>query len=205
MKKAETLTFKLTLTGDPALDLANTVDWRTGDHPRELLNSYVDLVAWGQHTGLLAKREASRLLDEALRHPVLASRALGQALELREHLYRLFSAVVKGQQVKDSDLEFLNRSLPEAMSRLKIGRRNGGYDWTWSGEVALERVWWPVVRAAAELLTSGDLKGLRECPGEGCGWLFIDQSRNQSRRWCSMEVCGNRAKARRHYELTKKD
>ena len=62
---------------------------------------------------------------------------------------------------------------------------------------------WPVAWSAAELLAQGPLERIRECPGQDtCGWLFLDLSKNASRRWCDMRVCGNRAKARRHYERT---
>jgi predicted RNA-binding Zn ribbon-like protein len=76
-----------------------------------------------------------------------------------------------------------------------------GLAWDWAcAEDALDRVLWPVVHDAAGLLTSQELKRVKKCADERCGWLFFDTSRNHSRRWCSMESCGNRAKARRHYE-----
>ena len=62
---------------------------------------------------------------------------------------------------------------------------------------------WPIAHEAAELLTANELGRVRECPGPNCGWLFLDMSKNRSRRWCSMEVCGNAAKARRHYQRQK--
>jgi predicted RNA-binding Zn ribbon-like protein len=123
---------------------------------------------------------------------------------LRETLFRIFSAVTAGRQAEAADLESLNRSLSDALSRLRLNPAGEGYQWAWSGgEAELERVLWPVVRAAGELLTSERLNLLRQCPGDGCAWLFLDTSRNKSRRWCTMEVCGNRAKARRHYEQTR--
>jgi predicted RNA-binding Zn ribbon-like protein len=205
MKEAESVTFNLTLTGHLALDFANTVDWRGSEDPQELLKSYADLVSWGQHAGAIAKQEARQLLREALRRRGVANGVVDRAIELRETIFRIFSAAANGLEVDDSDLAYLNRKLSAAMPRLKIGRRDDKYDWEWSGEGALERILWPVVRAAAELLTSADLQDIRECPGAGCRWLFVDKSRNRSRRWCSMEVCGNRAKARRHYQHTRSE
>ena len=75
------------------------------------------------------------------------------------------------------------------------------YTWEWAKyDQDLDRPLWPVARTAADLLTSGRLDRVRECPGaDGCGWLFYDTSKNGSRRWCSMEGCGNVAKARRLY------
>ncbi|MCL6613391.1 MAG: CGNR zinc finger domain-containing protein [Firmicutes bacterium] len=82
---------------------------------------------------------------------------------------------------------------------------DGGFAWKWGGEgKALDRMLWPVVRSAAELLISGDRERVRECAAEGCGWLFLDASRNTRRKWCAMTSCGNRAKARRYYERKRK-
>ena len=196
--------FDLTLTGQVSLDLVNTVDWRTGSEPKELLNSYSDLLRWGRHTGLLKDQEARGLAMEAAKHPKKASAVLKRAHALRETLFRIFSAITDGRQADAADIESLNRSLSDALSRLRLRPTKEGCQWEWSGgDADLERVLWPVVRAAGELLTSESLNLLRQCPGEGCAWLFLDTSRNKSRRWCTMEVCGNRSKARRHYEQMK--
>ena len=75
------------------------------------------------------------------------------------------------------------------------------FSWTWDcNEEALDGVLWPVVRSAAELLTSEEAKLVRECASDTCTWLFVDRSRTHRRKWCDMAVCGNRAKARRHYQ-----
>jgi predicted RNA-binding Zn ribbon-like protein len=197
--------FELTLTGEVCLDLVNTLDWRASSAPGEQLGSYSDLVRWGRHTGALKEQEARGLASEATKHPKKASAVLQQALALRETLFRIFSAAAEGRQAEASDVEALNRSLSGALSRQRLQPEREGYRWEWreSGDVDLERVLWPVLRSAGELLTSEQLSLLRQCPGEGCAWLFLDTSRNRSRRWCSMEVCGNRSKARRHYQQTR--
>lgn len=199
--------FDLTLTGQVSLDLVNTLDWRSSDAPGELLNSYSDLLRWARHTGAIREREARELASEATKHPKKATAVLARAVALRETLFRLFSAAADGRHAEASDVDALNRSLSDALSRLRLRPAKEGYQWEWEdgggGEVDLERVLWPVVRAAGELLTSEQLTLLRRCPGEGCAWLFLDTSRNKSRRWCSMEVCGNRSKVRRHYEHTR--
>ncbi len=75
---------------------------------------------------------------------------------------------------------------------------SAGYAWTWADDPnALDRMLWPLVRSAAELLVTGDLSRVRVCGGERCGWLFVDTSKNRSRRWCDMQDCGNVAKVRR--------
>ncbi|MCK4470533.1 MAG: CGNR zinc finger domain-containing protein, partial [Anaerolineae bacterium] len=91
--------------------------------------------------------------------------------------------------------------LHEALSRLEIRPSADRFEWAWVlGENDLDRMLWPIVRSAAELLTSGDLRKVRQCAREGCDWLFVDASKNHSRRWCSMNMCGSRVKARRYYQ-----
>lgn len=193
--------FDLTLTGHVSLDLVNTIDWRSSSAPRELLNSYSDLLRWGRHTGLTKDQEARRLMIEAEKYPQKADAALRRAVMLRETLFRIFSAAADKRQAEAADLNSLNQRLSDALSRLRLRPGREGYLWEWKcGDADLERMLWPVVRSASELLTSADLSLLRQCPGEGCAWLFMDTSRNKSRRWCTMEICGNRSKARRHYE-----
>jgi predicted RNA-binding Zn ribbon-like protein len=182
------------------LDFANTVDWRTAAQPHELLTSYADLVAWGQRTGIVSEGTARRLLEESARGPTQAAAVLERAIVLREAIYRIFSAVVAEHAPEAADIATLNRALAETMSRLQLAWTADGFARCWSGdEDALDQVLWPVVRSAAELLTSDELGRVGVCAGDGCGWLFFDTSKNRSRRWCSMQDCGNRAKARRHY------
>lgn len=183
------------------LDFSNTLDWRTGDHVQETLTSYSDLVDWSRKAGIVTAREASQLLRDAARNPKEASKVLEQAILLREALYRIFSELAAHRRPKKNDLDILNDALAEAMSRSRVVPAGERFAWDWAGrDSALDRMLWPIARSAAELLTSGELEKVRECAGEGCGWLFLDVSRNQLRRWCDMKSCGNRAKARRYYE-----
>ena len=90
--------------------------------------------------------------------------------------------------------------MTEAMGHLRVGWEEGLFRWSWAEEEALDCMLWPVVRSAAELLNSDLLSRVRVCPADDCAWLFLDQSRNRSRRWCDMSTCGNRSKARRFRE-----
>lgn len=204
VSQAESRIFDLTLTGQLSLDFTNTVDWRTSEDPKELIASYTDLVRWGQHTDILTESEARRLAREASRRPDEAQAVLGRALVLRETLFRIFSATAAGSRPVARDLDKFNRELAGALSRLRVAPAEVGYAWAWTAdENDLDRVFREIVRAAGQLLTSAEVGDLRECAGAGCGWLFLDTSRNRSRRWCTMGICGNRAKARRHYEQIK--
>ena len=185
--------------GALCLDFANT--WGDRERPEEdKLRDYPDLLAFARQTGMLTAAEAARLAGRAGREPREAAAALARAVELRETLYRIFSSAAIGRGPEAADLERLNAALPEALSHLRLEPRGTELIWTWAAsDDPLEAPLWPVVRSAAELLTSEERRRVRECGGGACTWLFLDHSRNRSRRWCSMETCGNRAKARRHY------
>jgi len=189
--------------GELCLAFTDTVDWRKSDHPRELLTSYADLVFWGQDVGILTDEDADHLLQQTKHRQTEANAVLERAIVLRGTIYRIFEAVVNERSPELKDLDILNSVLSEALARLRLVPTVEGFAWDWTDrDDALDRILWPVVRLAADLLTSQRLDRVKQCPG--CGWLFLDTSRNRSRRWCTMQVCGNRAKARRHYERTKR-
>ena len=182
------------------LDFTHTLDDRHSDHPKEILKSYGDLVSWGQYAQLLTDDEAQRLVAEAARRPAEASATLQRIITLREAIYRIFLAIVEDAAPAEADLITLNAVLSEAMSHACIMPKAGGFVWEWADEEkALDRMLWQVARSAADLLTSEQLGDVRACADEDCKWLFLDTSKNHSRRWCDMKSCGNRAKARRHY------
>ena len=192
--------------GRLCLDFANTVGSSAGRRqggpdPDDHLHTYEDLVAWGRQLEVITPRAAKALLAEASRHPAGAAATLERAKELREALYRVFSARAAGEPPVASDLARLNGELKEALSRQRLALEEGQVTWTFeSAPTDLDAMLWPVARSAGELLTAdAGLARLRECASDTCGWLFVDTSKNRSRRWCDMADCGNRAKARRHY------
>lgn len=191
------------LGGELCLNFTNTVEWRFSDRVREFLASYSDLALWSRHAGVLKNRDAQRLIALAARRGREARRVVKYAVTLRETIYRIFSAIVDQRSPEPGDLRGLNSELSHALRRLQVVRTGSGYAWKWaSGSRELSPMLWPIVRSAADLLVSQNLETLKQC--SGCGWLFLDMSKNHLRRWCDMRVCGNRAKARRHYERTRK-
>ncbi len=187
--------------GPICLDFANTC----GDRPvtsSEALHDYGDLLAWAGRADLLSPSQTAVLRKAAHTRPTDAQAALSRALELREVVYRLFSATARGRSPDEEDLGAINRLL--AATRLRLRAQPGddapccALEWTGSGD-ELDRLLWPVVRSAADLLTSSEIGRVRECASETCSWLFVDRSRSGRRRWCDMRTCGNRAKARRYY------
>jgi predicted RNA-binding Zn ribbon-like protein len=187
-------------SGQLCLDFTNTTHWHAGDDSEEHLNSYTDLVVWAKQAGVLAEDETQKLLREAKLHPQVAAAVLEQAIALREAIYRIFSTAPQGHLPEPADLAILNQTLSLALAQLRLVSTTDGIGWKWAGEMdQLDRVLWPVAQSAAQLLTSEELNRVGECAAEECSWLFLDTSRNRSRRWCDMGDCGNRAKARRHY------
>ena len=184
------------------LDFANTADWHARSNPVERLNSYGDLVGWAWKAGLLPEERAQLLLGSAAKRPQDANQALAKAIDLRETIYRILSDRAAGKEIPIEALEYFNTTLAESLSQVKIEIARDGFIWGWSDEEQeLDSMLWPILHATAELLTSDDLDRVGECADDrGCGYLFFDVSRNRSRRWCSMDSCGNRAKVQRHYK-----
>ncbi len=183
------------------LDFANTLDWHASEHPIEKLVTYADLVAWAERKGLLGPERARALQRTAARRPDDAERVLEKARSLREAMYAIFLARIAGQAPAPADQATLNRALAEALGHARLELSAQGFAWRWDGdERPLDWMLWPVVQSAVDLLTSPEVDRLGQCADDrGCGFLFLDMTKNRSRMWCDMKACGNRAKARRFY------
>ncbi|HEX5870323.1 MAG TPA: ABATE domain-containing protein [Longimicrobium sp.] len=188
--------------GRLSLEFVNTVDTHDS-YIDDKLTRYADLVWWALHVGMMDESAAAPLFVRAEADPAAAAEVLARALELREAVYRVFVTTRAGDAADAADLAVLNRELSGALGWLRVRAGEGEFAWGWEDAAELDRVLWPVVRDAAELLVSGDLPRVGKCCGENCDWLYLDTSRNRSRRWCDMQSCGNRAKARLHYHRAK--
>lgn len=186
------------------LDFANTAEWHASDQPQEHLNSYPDLIAWAGKVGLLTHHQVEHLLQATADQPQRAAAVLERAIVLREIIYRIFADIAHNRPPEAADLEGLNTELCIALARSQIISTGDGFSWGWvHQDNELDQVLWPISRSAAELLTSDKLDRVGQCADDrGCGWLFLDMSRNRSRRWCDMKDCGNRAKVRRYRRRT---
>ncbi len=187
------------------LDFANTWGSRS-DPSTDRLHSYPALVAWGVQGGIVSAAEGRRLLARAVRQRARSREVVERARQLREAIYGSFSRVAAGRPPRAAELEVVNRELAGALPHLCLRADGPRCRLEWSApDGALDRMLWPVARAAAELLSSESVDRVRECASETCTWLFLDDSRNRRRRWCDMASCGNRAKARRYYERHRRD
>jgi predicted RNA-binding Zn ribbon-like protein len=185
--------------GNLCLDFVNTVDDRGMPTEREQLLSYHSLISWAEQAQLLSREAAAQLLTTATQQPDQANTTLQQARAIREVIYHIFASLAQGMTPSDVDLAQLNVALSHTLIHSKIIQHEQRFIWSWDFDcAALDYMLWPVVRAAADLLASDMLPMLRICAADDCQWLFMDTSKNQTRRWCNMKSCGNRAKARRH-------
>jgi predicted RNA-binding Zn ribbon-like protein len=191
------------LSGDAlCLNLINTVLGRKHETPEENLHTYADLLDWGVQAGSITLTHAHVLRAAAAQRPDEAARALDHARNIREALYHIFLPVAQHEVVPAENLAQLNMPLAHAMAHAQISAHEGHYEWGWrEDEAALDSVLWAALRDAADLLTTPErLRYVRECGKKTCGWLFLDTTKNHSRRWCDMKTCGNVMKVRRHRE-----
>ena len=184
------------------LTFANTLRWHASDRPKETLHSYADLVTWARNAALISEHEKQQLLHDAVAQPAEAEQALNRALALREAIYRMFVALIHAEAPDDADLDQLNAALAQITTGARIVRTQQGWSWQWGQpKEALDVALGPIARSAAELLISKQRERVGQCADDrGCGWLFLDTSKNRRRRWCDISECGNRAKQRRHYQ-----
>ncbi len=188
--------------GQVCLDFANTVGGIRGGQAQETLASYADLVAWSLQAHLLTEEEVSLLLQAGQAAAGEAAAVLERAYTLREALYSIFTAFVNRVAPAPDDLDILNRELERGMAGAHIIVTVDGFALAWgSTNAALDQMLGPVARSAAHLLTSEERSRLRQCASATCGWLFLDNTKNHRRRWCTMTGCGNKARVQRHRQL----
>lgn len=187
---------------DLCLNFSNTVDWRNGANRNDKLRDFDALVRWAVKAKLVREPEADPLIRSVgARRQETA--ILKRALQLRELIYTIFSSVAHDREPGDAEIEELNRFLTDSPTKTRLVRKDGGCEWGWEiGGGPQGAILWPIAKSAADLLTSDRLGRVRECANEaeGCGWVFMDKTRSQTRKWCDMSGCGNRSKVRAWYD-----
>jgi len=182
--------------GHPALELCNTyAGWDEPPHPRaEWLRDPDTMLVWCMHAGVVTPDVTADLRDEARSRPAKARSALDRVRRFRADLY--VSLVHDDGEAFDRVAEVAHRSARTArlVRRTDGGVRGSRARWELSPDLGLDLPLLALAARAADLLVSDERGLVRACPGDECGWLFLD--RRGTRRWCSMQTCGNRAKAR---------
>jgi predicted RNA-binding Zn ribbon-like protein len=181
----------------PALELVNTLDMRFSGETIELIPTYRDLLRLCTQLKLLTAQQAGKLVrtvDEKTAQKVLAS-----TVELREALAVVLYGRIDGSKLPGGQVEILERHFHAAAMHRRLVAGEPHWDWSWSGlERNAEIPLWMLAQRAADLLVSSDAEFIKDCGDPTCRWLFLDTSKNHTRRWCDMKTCGNRMKARRH-------
>jgi predicted RNA-binding Zn ribbon-like protein len=185
--------------GSTALDFANTLDWRRREKPVELLEDFDDLLRWARTAHVMDRRQARDLRAWGARNATAARRALTRAIQVREAIAAVARALAVGRGVPRAPLARLDAACHEADAERALVSSPGGVTWSWRDAPGPDRPAWAAALDAAEIITSAQRDRVRECGDAECGWLFLDTSRNRTRRWCSMLSCGNRNKARSFY------
>lgn len=188
--------------GKLCLAFADTA--RDADKHEELLG-IGDLLQWAIRAGVLSPAESGRMARHYADNRRQAAADLASAIAVRDRLRSVFTGIANGGPLRDRDLSELNSALARTPARLSIHAHSGSVRTQWvSAAEGLPQVLFPVLADAVNLLAGDRRERIRECASAECTMLFVDESRNSSRRWCDMKECGNRMKARRHYARTRK-
>jgi predicted RNA-binding Zn ribbon-like protein len=187
--------------GALCLDFSNTINSRR--HPEhDYLLTYSDLVDWAGKVEILSGQQAKSLKQRESQNAKKAEKALEKGRAAREIMYRVFSAIANESKPKEDDLNAITHLYEDAVGNGQHVKVNDHYEIAWKADETFDAFMWRIVASAEKLLLSEELSRVKECPH--CGWLFLDMSKNQSRRWCSMNTCGARDKMRRYHSRLKK-
>jgi predicted RNA-binding Zn ribbon-like protein len=185
--------------GELALDFTNTSSGRGWPTHQDHLRAAEDIVAWARHAKVMSPVDADWLRAEVAANDSLARRLLHRALDLRGALYTIAAEIAAGRPAPPAQVDSLAKEHAACVACATLAPDGGRYMWSWMPrQAAVEAVLGPVALSALATLSQADLTRVKQCQGEKCGWLFFDTTKNKSRRWCEMEICGNRAKQKRH-------
>jgi len=187
--------------GALCLDFCNSGQDAREPSGSEWIASFTDLVDWLEAAGGVTGSQAARLREAGAASPRAAAQVWSRAIKFREALFRVLNAKAGGGKVAREDLSDIEAEHARAVSFARLSWAGETYRWSLDASAAeLDAAMQPLVESAVSLLTSAKLERLRRCGNSTCYWLFIDDTRNHSRRWCEMASCGNVVKVRRHRE-----
>jgi len=188
--------------GTLCLDFVNTIHDRINEPERDYWVTHEHLLQWALKAGSIRSADYEAVLKHFESRPAQNPKLLKEAIKLRELLYRIFHPLSSGKKIAGRDLETFNVILSKCLSHLRLKAHEKGIRQSWQlmpGESAI--IFVPVIYSAYELLLSDRLKKIKEC--SNCGWLFLDTTKNGTRRWCSMSTCGSIVKAKEWYHRNK--
>jgi predicted RNA-binding Zn ribbon-like protein len=184
--------------GALAFDLTNTSSGRGGPRWLEHLQNADNVVDWARHAKILTARDAKRLHGLIAADRRLAGELRDGMVALRELIHLVGVDIAATSRARAKDMDALVRIHAGCLARARLVRTGSTFAWVWDPvRSPVEAILGPVALSALSVLTGADLSRIKRCPGDHCGWLFFDATKNKRRRWCEMEVCGNRAKQKR--------
>jgi predicted RNA-binding Zn ribbon-like protein len=185
--------------GELAFDFANTSSGRGWPSHADHLRAAEDVVVWARRAKILGPADSEWLRGELAVNAGLARQMLRRARDLREALYAIGAELAAGRAAPAIEVDRLAKEHAACVASARLAPDGGRYVWSWTPrEAPIDALLGPIALSALATLSQGDLTRVKQCEGEKCGWLFFDTTKNKSRRWCEMEVCGNRAKQKRH-------
>ena len=185
-----------------ALDFCNTSSGRGSDAHEDHLRTAADLLAWARHAAILDEHTEAHLRSRCAESNGFGETLLTRALRLREAIYHLNAALAHGEPADQNDLDVIAIAQAACLGKGRLSPRDGAFAWAWDVELApAEAVLGPIAASAMMVITAADQARLKQCAGHQCGWLFLDTTKSNNRRWCEMEVCGNRAKQKRRRQV----
>lgn len=181
-----------------AFNFINTVNTRKPAPEFEYLKTFGDLLTWSEKAGSLDGMRSQALREQSAQTPEEGSIMLEDAINAREMLYQLFSAIAAGNSPDAAVTNAFNRRLSDSFQRIRVKFGASGAEIHLGGEeVTFDEPLLGVMKSAFDILTREDFGRIKECPR--CGWLFLDTSKNGKRKWCDMNVCGSREKSLEYY------
>jgi predicted RNA-binding Zn ribbon-like protein len=184
--------------GALAFDLTNTSSGRGGPKWLEHLQTAAHVIDWARHAKILTARDAKKLHQMVAANRRLAARLFDGMIALRELIHAVGVDIATTLRARPRHMDDLVRIHAACLSGAHLIPAGSTFAWVWDPlERPVEAILGPVVLSALSVLTGSDLSRIKRCPGDHCGWLFYDATKNRRRRWCEMEVCGNRAKQKR--------
>ena len=184
------------------LDFVNTIHDRINEPERDYWITPVHLLQWALKAGCIMPKDYEALLKNIESSPEQAPKLLKESIRLRALLYSIFYPLSLGKKMAGEDLDAFNVILSKCLSHLRLKAHDKSVSQNWQfkpGDSMIIMV--PVTYSAYELLLSDKLDRIKEC--SNCGWLFLDTTKNGTRRWCSMSTCGSIVKAKEWYHRNK--
>ena len=183
--------------GELAWDFTNTSSARGLPAHQEHLRDFDTLMQWVEHARVMPPSDCAHIRAALSGHPRRARRLFERALELRELIWMIGTALAEQRPVAARLLDLLSAAHAENLRHAEMRMRLGSYIWVFDPRRdILAAILGPITLSALTLVMEKDLLRTRRCAGQECGWLFFDTTKNNRRRWCEMRVCGNRAKVR---------